>query len=151
MDSISDAKSPFFFVIMKYSLVVTLIIMIINLLVAVPTGLAEIEAIDADNGTNPRSLVNVEANRKEMYVIHVGVNLLIAISGLLGVISEKFIILGIVTLLMIVQAIASFFFVHFTTAILIAIALNIFLAQMMGMFSLMCRNRQSQRELLDTI
>lgn len=140
LDTIDKYPPSFVYIALKYSLIAILIVNLINLGVAFTTGLTAIEeGLDAtaDDADPDKS-----STRKTQFIIHLAINVLIMMSGLVGVTLEKFRLLLIVTILMAIQSVTSFFFVVFTTPILIAIVINILLTNMIGAFALLTRSRQ---------
>lgn len=144
MESV-DANPSWISNVLKGTLIVSLVVMMFNLIIAVPTGLHEIDAMVTNStfqSNSQMSQINLESYLKEILVIHLGINLSIVISAIGGVLMEKSNLLIVVTVLMTIQAISSFFFVIFTPVILIAIALNILITIMMASFAFLCVRRE---------
>lgn len=136
--NIEASKSTWTFLALKYSLVVTLAVNLINLMATLPIGLA---AIEDSEDTHEEDLNFSKETAKYIFAGHLGVNVLIVFFSIIGVTKQHFRLLIIVTTLMTFQSISSCLIIVLTRAIFVAIAINIIITVMIGTFTYMCRDR----------
>lgn len=135
--NLGKSKSSAKFLVLKYALAVTLMVNLVNLVATLPIGLAD---IDASKDYTIGAIGNLsQSHAKNVFVTHLTMNILVLVFGLVGVTKQQFKMLFIVTVLMAIQSGSSFFFVVFTKAILVAIAINILTTILMGVFAYLCR------------
>lgn len=143
LTNIELSKSSGTFRGLKFGLTVTLVINLVILAATLPFGLVAIEdSKDTHHGDQNFS----KSNAKFIFTSYIGVNVLTVVFALLGLTRQQFKVLIIVTVLMSIQSVASCFFLAFTNAMVMVVAINFVTTLMIAMFTYMCRDRNLERD-----
>lgn len=129
-----DGSKSCTFLFLKYALIITLVVNLINLIVAIPTGLSAIEEEEIGDQKDKSSA------RKVILIAYRASNILIVVLGLVGIAKENFCLSLTVAILMSVEAVAAFFTEKTATDIL-AIVFNIMIAALTYAFAFLARSR----------
>lgn len=129
-----DGSKSCIFISLKYILIITLVINLINLIVGIPTGLTTIE--ESEKTSDPSK----SSSRKVWLIVTLASNLVVVVLGLVGIAKENFCLSITMAILMTFESIGSFF-AESSPANTLTIIFNIIITVLTYVFAFLARSR----------